>query len=61
MEILLNGKTIQTELQTIEELVASRIGIAVAINGEVVPMKFWKSRQLVESDTVEIIAPFQGG
>ncbi|SHN29307.1 sulfur carrier protein ThiS [Cryptosporangium aurantiacum] len=36
-------------------------GVAVAVNGEVVPRGGWAGTQLVDGDTVEIITAVQGG
>jgi thiazole synthase len=38
-----------------------RRGIAVAVDGEVVPRSEWKSRQIGEGDEVEVVAAIQGG
>ena len=36
-------------------------GVAVALNGEVVPRSAWASARVRESDSVEIIHAVQGG
>ncbi|GAA3386241.1 sulfur carrier protein ThiS [Cryptosporangium minutisporangium] len=36
-------------------------GVAVAVNGEVVPRGGWARTQLVDGDTVEVITAVQGG
>ena len=36
-------------------------GIAVAINGSVVPRRAWPQTRLAAGDTVEIVKPFSGG
>lgn len=36
-------------------------GIAVALNGEVVPKSRWDSATLAESDKVEVLVAAQGG
>ena len=36
-------------------------GVAVAVNGEVVPKAGWGARRLRSGDSVEIIAATQGG
>jgi sulfur carrier protein len=38
-----------------------RRGLAVAINGEVVPRSRWDEATVQPGDDVEIAAPFQGG
>jgi sulfur carrier protein len=39
----------------------SRSGIAVAVNGVVVPRCNWVNTILSPGDTVDIVKPFQGG
>jgi sulfur carrier protein len=50
---------------TVADLVAAiagqRAGIAVALNGEVVPRGAWPARALGEGDQVEIVTAVQGG
>lgn len=36
-------------------------GMAVAVNGEVVPRSQWATTELAESDRVEVVAATQGG
>jgi sulfur carrier protein len=36
-------------------------GVAVAVNGEVVPRSGWAATRLAESDRVEILVAAQGG
>ena len=36
-------------------------GVAVAVNGEVVPAGAWPNRMLGADDAVEIVRPFGGG
>ncbi len=38
-----------------------RPGIAVAVNGEVVPREHWPTRRLAAGDAVEIVGAVQGG
>jgi sulfur carrier protein len=38
-----------------------RRGIAVALNGEVVPRSRWAEQQLSEGDVVELLTATQGG
>ena len=40
---------------------ADRPGIAVAVNGEVVPRAAWTGRRLAPGDDVEIVGAAQGG
>lgn len=62
--ITLNGQT--TEFGgSVADLVASRhgsaSGIAVAVNGEVLPRSDWPVRVLAEGDRLEIVTAVQGG
>jgi sulfur carrier protein len=36
-------------------------GVAVAVNGEVVPRAQWQETQLEEQDSIELVEPVQGG
>jgi len=64
MSILVNGVE-QERLGSVAELVATVTrefrGVAVAINGEVVPRGEWAARRLNEGDSVEILTAAQGG
>jgi sulfur carrier protein len=50
---------------TVADLVAAlagqRTGIAVALNGEVVPRRTWPARALGEGDQVDVVTAVQGG
>lgn len=68
MKLIVNGKEIDTQPGiTVEALLArslkagARDGIAVAVNGEVVPKGSWSERSLETGDRVEIIRAVQGG
>ena len=68
MNLIVNGKEVEAEPGiTVEGLLAAslqtdaRDGIAVAVNGEVVPKGSWSQRSLQEGDSVEIIRAVQGG
>jgi sulfur carrier protein len=68
MKLLVNGKEVEIAPDvTVEGLLAkslktdARDGIAVAVNGEVVPKGLWGKRRLDADDTVEIIRAVQGG
>ena len=41
--------------------IADRRGIAVAVNGVVVPRSEWKQRPLATDDEIEIVGAVQGG
>lgn len=36
-------------------------GVAVAVNGAIVPRDQWRSRQLVPGDVIDIVGAVQGG
>jgi sulfur carrier protein len=38
-----------------------RLGVAVALNGEVLPRAAWKEARLKDGDHVEVVRPSQGG
>ena len=63
----LNGKAETVEAATVAELLVAlgadlqRRGLAVAINGEVVPRRTWAERLLIAADDVEVVRPLQGG
>lgn len=65
-EIRVNGASEPFAAGTVAELLAARRiggakGVAVAVNGEVVPAGRWAERKLSPGDEVEIVRPFQGG
>lgn len=66
MSVLVNG--VPTELAygaALDEAVAAyaqqTAGIAVALNGTVVPMRDWSATELRAGDRVEIVTAVQGG
>ena len=68
MKLIVNGREVDTEPDvTVEALLAQslktdvRDGIAVAVNGEVVPKGSWSERTLQANDRLEIIRAVQGG
>jgi sulfur carrier protein len=68
MKLIVNGKEVETKPDlSVEELLAEvlesdkRDGIAVALNGEVVPKGSWRERILQADDRLEIIRAVQGG
>lgn len=64
--ILVNGDaqavadTIQA-LLTAHGIAAEEKGVAVAVNGAVVPRAAWAETPLAAGDEVEIVRPFKGG
>jgi sulfur carrier protein len=45
----------------VSSLVAARRGVAVAVNGTVVPRSQWDQTALAEGDSVEVLSAAQGG
>jgi sulfur carrier protein len=62
-----NGQQEQLTTATITALLASRDlapdmrGIAIALNGRVIPRDAWKATVLHDGDSVEIVRAMQGG
>lgn len=66
MNIKLNGKDTDLPGNSIQDLldfcdIQTTVGIAIAINEEVVPKNEWTQKSLRENDSVLIIRPTQGG
>jgi sulfur carrier protein len=68
MRVLLNGEPCALrERATVADAVgasgapASGDGVAVAVNGEVVPRSRWADRVLAEGEQVEVLQAVQGG
>jgi sulfur carrier protein len=66
MTVVLNGE--QRELpdratlaDAVAQLTAAVRGVAVAVNGSVVPRGLWPSTVLTEADDVEVLTAVQGG
>jgi sulfur carrier protein len=64
--IRVNGKDEQVSAATVAELLAARgitkpKGVAVALNGAVVPASGWEAAMLASGDRIEIVKPFGGG
>jgi sulfur carrier protein len=65
--IFVNGEPREREGATIEELLAelgvetSARGVAVAVDGEVVPRAEWGERRITEGQRVEALSAMQGG
>jgi len=64
--IRVNGKEEALQAATLAELLASRgilraKGVAVAVNGAVVPAGTWEKALLATGDEIEIVKPFGGG
>ena len=68
MKLIVNGKEVETEPDlSLDKLLQQHLelrkleGIAVAVNGEVVPKGAWRERTLAAGDRLEIIRAVQGG
>ena len=66
MRLTVNGRDISAETEmSVEALVASlteaRRGVAVAVNGTVVPRSAWATVPLADGDAVEVLTAAQGG
>jgi sulfur carrier protein len=64
--VTVNGARWQTSPGTtvadaVDEWCASRKGIAVALNGEVVPKSTWAHTALCDADEIEIVTAAAGG
>jgi sulfur carrier protein len=65
--IFVNGEPREREGATIEELLADlgveirARGVAVAVDGEVVPRAEWGDRRITEGQRVEALSAMQGG
>jgi sulfur carrier protein len=64
--IRVNGQDERFTPATVAELLRARgiegsRGVAVAVNGTVVPAGAWHERPLAAGDEVEIVRPFGGG
>jgi sulfur carrier protein len=68
MELTVNGQPRQCDLSTVDELLAeeleeghTRRGIAVALNGRMVPRAEWPRTVFSSGDRVEIVRAMPGG
>ncbi len=64
--IRVNGSKEPLHAATVAELlrargIEGRRGLAVAVNGVVVPARAWAERALAPGDEIEIVRPFGGG
>ncbi len=65
-QLVLNGQPLAlAEPATVEVVVdrlgRGRAGMAVAVNGEVVPRSRWPATELADGDQVEVLSAVQGG
>lgn len=66
MTITINGEPRDlpagtTIAEIVESLSAAPTGIAVAVNGEVVPRGAWASTAINDADSIEVLTAVQGG
>jgi sulfur carrier protein len=67
MQLQLNGSLVESVASTVNDLLLDRgvnpgqPGIAVAVNGELIPRSEWKDHRLNERDDIELITAMQGG
>lgn len=62
MNINVNGKPrVVKDGLTLRGLVPTARGVAVALNGAVVPAASWEHTALSENDAVEVVTAHQGG
>ena len=65
--IVVNGEPRERDGATIVELLADlgveerARGVAVAVNGEIVPGREWPSHRVADGDRVEALTAMQGG
>jgi sulfur carrier protein len=50
-----------TLADVVGQLTQSPKGVAAAVNGEVVPRRWWPATPLAERDEVEVVTAVQGG
>ena len=65
MKVIVNGAPRDVDVASVEGLVeqltTARRGVAVAVNGEVVPRSTWPVAPLRDGDRVEVLTASQGG
>lgn len=66
MQVNVNGSTTDAEdTATVATIVAAssdgRRGVAVALNGDVVPRSQWAATRLSPGDSLEVLTPTAGG
>ena len=66
MKVIANGEPREiaggtTVGQLVAALTGQESGIAVAVNGEIVPRRSWRARILADGDQVEVVTAVQGG
>lgn len=66
MKVTVNGEPCEVPAGTsvarlIPQVTGQQAGIAVAVNGEVVPRRAWQATSLADDDAIEIVTAVQGG
>jgi sulfur carrier protein len=66
MTVLVNGEQRELQAETtvadvVRSLVDAERGVAVALDGEVVPRSAWTTTRLRDGDRVEVVRAVQGG
>jgi sulfur carrier protein len=67
MKLTLNGLPVDSLSDHLIDLLrdrgidVERAGIAVAVNGNVVPRRLWAEHRLDDDDEIEVITAMQGG
>jgi sulfur carrier protein len=68
MDLLVNGEARVSQAATVAQLLTEELeeghtgrGIAVAVNGEVVPRTEWQDARIHTGDRVEIVRALPGG
>lgn len=66
MNVKVNGETREvaphTTLATlVRDMECCTVGVAIAVNAEVVPGTYWSTTELREHDQVEVLTVMQGG
>jgi len=66
MRLTVNGRGFDSDRELsvqalVETITEARRGVAVAVNGEVVPRSTWAATPLADGDLVEVLTAAQGG
>ena len=66
MRLTVNGRGLDSDRELsvqalVETITEARRGVAVAVNGEVVPRSTWAATPLADGDLVEVLTAAQGG
>jgi sulfur carrier protein len=65
MKLQLNGAPVDAQVNTLAELLIGEgfgdAKVATAVNGAFVPISLRADHDLNEGDTIEVLAPMQGG